>query len=167
MGDGRGKGAVLCSMPRGDSARECPLWVDFLSLPAMPAQHHAFLLISPPLRLCVHRQYRGVQCLDPFSEYLVQLRAELMASIALLATLPQPGDISINCVDISYRKCLFMFNASYRVYLFAFLIFCVCSSKNIIIYNEETLVAASFCLFVLFVFHYFGNTVKEALDERG
>ncbi len=60
-----------------------------------------------------------------------------------------------------------MFNASYRVYLFAFLIFCVCSSKNIIIYNEETLVAASFCLFVLFVFHYFGNTLKSALDERG
>ena len=65
------------------------------------------------------------------------------------------------------QKCVFMFNASYRVYLFAFLIFCVCSSKNIIIYNEETLVAASFCLFVLFVFHYFGNTLKEALDERG
>ena len=60
-----------------------------------------------------------------------------------------------------------MFNASYRVYLFAFLIFCVSSSKNIIIYNEETLVAASFFLFVLFVFHYFGNTLKSALDERG
>ena len=59
-----------------------------------------------------------------------------------------------------------MFNAPYRVYLFAFLIFCVLSSKNIIIYNEETLVALSFVLFVLFVFHYFGNTLKESLDER-
>ena len=43
----------------------------------------------------------------------------------------------------------------------------MCSSKNIIIYNEETLVAASFSLFVLFVFHYFGNTLRSALDERG
>ncbi len=59
-----------------------------------------------------------------------------------------------------------MFNASPKAYLFAFLVFCVFSSKNIIIYNEETLVTLSFCLFVLFVFHYFGNTVKESLDER-
>ena len=59
-----------------------------------------------------------------------------------------------------------MFNASPKAYLFAFLLFCVCSSKNIIIYNEETLVTLSFCLFVFFVFHYFGNTVKESLDER-
>ena len=59
-----------------------------------------------------------------------------------------------------------MFNASPKAYLIAFLVFCVCSSKNIIIYNEETLVTLSFCLFVFFVFHYFGNTVKESLDER-
>ena len=59
-----------------------------------------------------------------------------------------------------------MFNASPKAYLFAFLLFCVCSSKNIIIYNEETLITLSFCLFIFFVFHYFGNTVKESLDER-
>ena len=59
-----------------------------------------------------------------------------------------------------------MFNLSPKTYLFAFLVFCVFSSKNIIIYNEETLVTLSFFLFVLFVFHYFGNTVKESLDER-
>ncbi len=57
-------------------------------------------------------------------------------------------------------------NISRKTLLFAFLAFCVLSSKNIIIYNEETLVTLSFCLFVLFVFHYFGNTVKESLDER-
>ena len=59
-----------------------------------------------------------------------------------------------------------MFNASPKTYLAAFLLFCVCSSKSIIIYNEETLVTLSFCLFVFFLFHYFGNTVKESLDER-
>lgn len=59
-----------------------------------------------------------------------------------------------------------MFNISPRTLLIAFLAFCVLSSKNIIIYNEETLVTLSFVLFVFFVFHYFGNTVKESLDER-
>ena len=59
-----------------------------------------------------------------------------------------------------------MFNASPKTFLFLFLVFCVLSSKNIIIYNEETLVTLSFVLFVLFVFHYFGNTVKDSLDER-
>ena len=59
------------------------------------------------------------------------------------------------------------FNLSPKTILFAFLVFCVCSSKNIIIYNEETLVALSFLLFVLFVWNYFGNTVKDSLDERG
>ena len=53
-----------------------------------------------------------------------------------------------------------------KKFLFFFLAFCVLSSKNVIIYNEETLVTLSFVLFVLFVFHYFGNTLKESLDER-
>lgn len=53
-----------------------------------------------------------------------------------------------------------------RLYLFAFLAFCVFSSKNIIIYNEETLVAISFFAFVLFVSHYYGNTIKDSLNER-
>lgn len=54
----------------------------------------------------------------------------------------------------------------FRPYLFAFLAFCVLSSKHIIIYNEELLVAITFMAFVIFVFQYFGATVKESLDER-
>ena len=60
-----------------------------------------------------------------------------------------------------------MFNTNkYRLYLFLFLAFCVFSSKNIFIYNEETLVALSFFCFILFVFHYFGTTIKDSLNER-
>lgn len=55
----------------------------------------------------------------------------------------------------------------YKLYIIAFLAFCVLSSKNIIIYNEETLVALSFLSFVFFIFHYYGNTIKESLNERG
>ena len=57
-------------------------------------------------------------------------------------------------------------NEKLRPYIFAFLAFCVVSSKHIIIYNEEILVALSFFLFIVFVSHYFGNTIKESLDER-
>jgi hypothetical protein len=57
-------------------------------------------------------------------------------------------------------------NERIRLYIFSFLAFCVLSSKNIFIYNEETLVALSFFLFLFFVFRYFGNTVKDSLDER-
>jgi phosphopantetheine adenylyltransferase len=53
-----------------------------------------------------------------------------------------------------------------RLYVFGFLAFCVFSSKNIIIYNEETLVALSFFSFILFVSRYFGTTIKESLNER-
>jgi hypothetical protein len=53
-----------------------------------------------------------------------------------------------------------------RFYLFLFLAFCVLSSKNIIIYNEETLVALSFFCFLFFVSHYFGTTLKNSLNER-
>lgn len=53
-----------------------------------------------------------------------------------------------------------------KLYIFGFLAFCVFSSKNIIIYNEETLVALSFLAFVYFIFHYYGNTIKESLNER-
>lgn len=58
-------------------------------------------------------------------------------------------------------------NQKVKTFLTLFLIFCVFSSKGIIIYNEETLVALSFCAFVLFCLHYFGNTVQESLSERG
>lgn len=57
-------------------------------------------------------------------------------------------------------------NDKIRPYIFGFLIFCVFSSKNIIIYNEETLVALSFFAFIFFVFRYFGDTIKQSLDER-
>jgi Mitochondrial ATP synthase B chain precursor (ATP-synt_B) len=57
-------------------------------------------------------------------------------------------------------------NEKIRPYIFAFLAFCVVSSKHIIIYNEEILVALSFFSFIVFVSHYFGNSIKESLDER-
>ena len=57
-------------------------------------------------------------------------------------------------------------NSNLRIYLFLFLAFCVLSSKHIIIYNEETLVAISFFAFIFFVYRYFGDTIKESLNER-
>lgn len=58
-------------------------------------------------------------------------------------------------------------NQKLRLYLFGFLAFCVLSSKNIIIYNEETLVALSFFFFVFFISRYFGSTITDSLNERG
>jgi F0F1-type ATP synthase membrane subunit b/b' len=58
-------------------------------------------------------------------------------------------------------------NQKVKTFLALFLVFCVFSSKGIIIYNEETLVALSFCAFVLFCLYYFGNTVQDSLNERG
>jgi len=57
-------------------------------------------------------------------------------------------------------------NEKLRFYLFFFLGFAVLSSKNILIYNEETLVALSVFCFIFFVLHYFGNTIKDSLNER-
>lgn len=57
-------------------------------------------------------------------------------------------------------------NEKLRFYLFIFLAFSVLTSKNILIYNEETLVALSFFCFIFFVLHYFGNTIKDSLNER-
>lgn len=59
-----------------------------------------------------------------------------------------------------------MNNENYRTYIFIFLVFCVMSSKHIIIYNEETLVALSFFSFIFFVYHYYANVFAESLDER-
>jgi hypothetical protein len=53
-----------------------------------------------------------------------------------------------------------------RFYIITVLIFCVVSSKNILIYNEETLVALSFLGFVFFVFQYFGQSIQQSLDLR-
>ena len=55
----------------------------------------------------------------------------------------------------------------WRFYLFVFLAFCVLSSKHVFIYNEETLVLLSFVSFLFFISHYYGNTIKESLNERG
>ena len=58
-------------------------------------------------------------------------------------------------------------NQKWRFYLFVFLAFCVLSSKHIFIYNEETLVLLIFVAFLFFVSDYYGNTIKESLNERG
>lgn len=47
------------------------------------------------------------------------------------------------------------------------LAFSVLSSKQIIIYNEEILVALNFFAFVWFTAHYYGQQIQDALDERG
>ena len=57
-------------------------------------------------------------------------------------------------------------NDKVRYAIFGFLAFIVLSSKNIIIYNEETLVALSFLAFVYFVYQYLGITVRDSLNER-
>ena len=54
-----------------------------------------------------------------------------------------------------------------RFYFFLFLAAIVITSKkSIIIYNEEILVALTFFAFVFFIYNYFGNQIKESLDER-
>jgi len=57
-------------------------------------------------------------------------------------------------------------NEKLRLYIIVFLSFCVLSSKNILIYNEETLVALSFFCFLFFVYRYFGITIRDSLNER-
>ena len=59
-----------------------------------------------------------------------------------------------------------MTNEKLRPYILALLAFCVLSSKHIIIYNEEILVALTFYAFIYFVYSYFGQTIQESLDER-
>jgi hypothetical protein len=58
-------------------------------------------------------------------------------------------------------------NQRWKTYYIAFLVFCVCSSSHILIYNEELIVVLTFFLFLLFLSNYFGTTIKESLDERG
>ena len=57
-------------------------------------------------------------------------------------------------------------NKKIRISIILFLSFFVLSSKNILIYNEETLVALSFFCFVFFVNHSFGNNITDSLNER-
>jgi hypothetical protein len=47
-----------------------------------------------------------------------------------------------------------------------FVFFFVSSSKQIFIYNEETLVALCFVAFMAFSFSYFGASIQEFFDER-
>lgn len=48
-----------------------------------------------------------------------------------------------------------------------FVLWCVLSSKHILLYNEETLVALSFFLFVYLTHTYAGDAIGDALDSRG
>lgn len=57
-------------------------------------------------------------------------------------------------------------NEKLRIFIILFLSFCVLSSKHILIYNEETLVALSFFCFLFFVYRYFGITIRDSLNER-
>lgn len=47
-----------------------------------------------------------------------------------------------------------------------FLSLCVAMTKCIVVFNEETLVALTFVLFVDFSLFYFSQTIRESLDER-
>lgn len=47
-----------------------------------------------------------------------------------------------------------------------FLALCVAMTKCIVVFNEETLVALTFVLFLDFSLFYFSQTVQESLDQR-
>ena len=68
------------------------------------------------------------------------------------------------CVFI--KKVMFMIFQNKTLILASTLVFLVLSSKNIIIYNEEILVALSFLCFVLFSFSAFQESVTQTFADR-
>nr|YP_009476555.1 ATP synthase F0 subunit beta [Prototheca ciferrii]AVM80913.1 ATP synthase F0 subunit beta [Prototheca ciferrii] len=53
-----------------------------------------------------------------------------------------------------------------KLFLYGFLIFCVASSKHIIIYNEEILVALSFFGFIYFIVSNYSEPIVSIFDEK-
>lgn len=53
-----------------------------------------------------------------------------------------------------------------KLFLYGFLIFCVASSKHIIIYNEEILVALSFFGFIYFIVSNYSEPIVSTFDEK-
>ena len=53
-----------------------------------------------------------------------------------------------------------------KIMLGGLLAFCVLSSKHIVLYNEEILVACSFLAFLVFCFHTLSDTVAESFQAR-
>lgn len=64
------------------------------------------------------------------------------------------------------KKVMFMIFQNKTLILASTLVFLVLSSKNIIIYNEEILVALSFLCFVLFSFSAFQESVTQTFADR-
>nr|YP_009705898.1 ATP synthase F0 subunit beta [Prototheca bovis]AVM80947.1 ATP synthase F0 subunit beta [Prototheca bovis] len=53
-----------------------------------------------------------------------------------------------------------------KLFLYGFLIFCVASSKHIIIYNEEILVALSFFGFIYFIVSNYSDPITSIFDDK-
>ena len=71
----------------------------------------------------------------------------------------------LSCV-YCIKKVMFMIFQNKTLILASTLVFLVLSSKNIIIYNEEILVALSFLCFVLFSFSAFQESVTQTFADR-
>nr|QGP70618.1 ATP synthase F0 subunit beta [Tetraselmis sp. CCMP 881] len=54
----------------------------------------------------------------------------------------------------------------YYAFIFIFLFFSLITSNHFLIFNEETVVAICFISFIIFSFKFFGQSLKESLDER-